>query len=496
MSNKDLIADISTGEVSSCDDQYPIHCEDNSNPTFATCTAGLIGCDKSTGKCPALFQPGGTKRDDSISGWVCLFIALVLLIVCLIILVALLRKMLLGASTRIIYKVREKIAVLKSIIPASPITNNISKSLTWHILVSQSTNINPYLGMMIGAAVTILVQSSSITSSSLVPLAGLGILHLEQMYPLIIGADIGTTITALLAAMVSSKVEALQIALVHLFFNVTGMLLWYPLPFMRNFVLKTGRKIGQVTRKWRNFPLLFISIMYFVLPILILGISACFEQNSKGFVTLGIFLLVMLVLTIVYLVYWFFYLDGKAKCRANTVNRQRQIVALKQLPDDMDYIKVDLEYIKNEIIRLKDFAGMIAASTNATKSTYEAAHEMDTSVKEETEDVEQGQYGTALRNRRHRHSKSDVRPPSLVAIFGDDADEMDQTLFDEAAQLRRDHAGAAGGGGDYFEDSYNNIDIDDRVSLLGSVQSKSWKGVLVDAAKSVATSSIQGAQQE
>ena len=112
MSNKDLIEDISTGAISSCEEQYPIHCEDTgasgSSPTYSTCTAGLIGCDKASDKCPALFQPGGTKRDDLISGWVCLFIALVLLIVCLIILVALLRKMLLGASTRIIYKVRQK----------------------------------------------------------------------------------------------------------------------------------------------------------------------------------------------------------------------------------------------------------------------------------------------------------------------------------------------------------------------------------------------------
>ena len=310
------------------------------------------------------------------------------------------------------------------------------------------------------------------------------------MYPLIIGADIGTTITALLAAMVSSKVEALQIALVHLFFNVTGMILWYPTPIMRRAVLKTGRKIGQITRKWRNFPLLFIANMYFVLPILILGISACFEQDTKGFVALGIFLLVLLVLTITYLIYWFFYLDGKAKCRTNMVNRQRRIVAMKNLPDDMDYVQVELEYIKNEIIRLKDFAGMIVASSSTTNKANQRYGEGDDVDENEADDyIDEEQVSTRMRHRRRRTSTSEIRSPSLVAIFGEDAAEIDQTLEDEAARLGREYVG-----GDYFigDDSQN---IDDRVSLLGSVQSKSWKGVLVDAAKSVTSASIQGGGQ-
>ena len=95
-------------------------------------------------------------QDDMVSGWVCLFIALMMLIFCLIALVTLLRKALLGASTQILYK---------------------------------ATNINPFVAIVIGAGVTVFVQSSSITSSTLVPLAGIGVLDLENMFPLILGAD-------------------------------------------------------------------------------------------------------------------------------------------------------------------------------------------------------------------------------------------------------------------------------------------------------------------
>ena len=71
---------------------------------FLLANAGLIGCNSKNNRCPAFFEDGATKTDDMVSGWVCLVVALFILIICLIGLVALLRSMLLGASTRIIYK--------------------------------------------------------------------------------------------------------------------------------------------------------------------------------------------------------------------------------------------------------------------------------------------------------------------------------------------------------------------------------------------------------
>jgi len=189
IANKDLIDSISTGEVDGCSSAYPVECDEGVEVSYTSCyRQGLIACDEKTNKCPVFFQNGASQNDDMTSGWVMLLISLFLLCSCLIGLVAILRSMLLGASTRIIYK---------------------------------ATNINPLLAMVVGCAVTVLVQSSSITTSALVPLAGVGVLKLEGMLPLVLGADIGTTITAFLAASVSDTVEALQIALVHMFFNVT-----------------------------------------------------------------------------------------------------------------------------------------------------------------------------------------------------------------------------------------------------------------------------------
>ena len=80
---------------------------------------------------------------------------------------------------------------------------------------------------------TICVQSNSITTSAMVPLVALQIIIVEHMLPLTLGANIGTTCTAFLASVITEKTNATQIALVYLFFNIIGISIWIPLPFMR-----------------------------------------------------------------------------------------------------------------------------------------------------------------------------------------------------------------------------------------------------------------------
>lgn len=173
-----------------------------------------------------------------------------------------------------------------------------------------------------------------------------------------------------MAALVSSKLESLQIALAHLFFNVTGVIIWYPVPFMRRFVFWLGSLVGKATESWRGFPVAFIVTMFFVLPLVLLGLSVCFEQQSKGFTALGVFLILLIVWAILYFVFWWRYRNGKASCKSCIRRRQRKKAAIEALADDMDYLKVDMEYCKNEIGRLKDFAGMAAVVRMEEGKTY------------------------------------------------------------------------------------------------------------------------------
>jgi sodium-dependent phosphate cotransporter len=308
IANKKVITAVAKGDT--CSDFYPVNCTNTDKPTYKSCSqVGLISCDKDTGDCPAFFQGDADKNDDQISGLVVFIIALGILFFCLFGLVTILQKMLLGTSTRIIYK---------------------------------ATNINGYLAMVVGAAITMLVQSSSITTSTLTPLVGMGVLRVEQMYPLTLGANVGTTVTAILAALVSDGTEALQVALAHLFFNLTGILIFYPVPFMRALPINAAKQLGKGTRIWRGFPVVYIVVMFFCVPLLFLGISFLFTQDSKGLTVLGSFVVVLLFFLCLWLGYYCQYNGGKEKCVDCMVNRQARHLAVQALPDDMVFLKAKI----------------------------------------------------------------------------------------------------------------------------------------------------------
>ncbi len=124
-------------------------------------------------------------------------------------------------------------------------------------------------GFMFGILFTILVQSSSITTSLVVPLAGAGILSLRQIFPYTLGANVGTTFTALLAAL-TGTVSALIAALSHLIFNLTAILIIYPFPLLRNIPLKLAESIAKASVKRKYLPLVYLIFIFVLLPLTII----------------------------------------------------------------------------------------------------------------------------------------------------------------------------------------------------------------------------------
>ncbi len=136
-------------------------------------------------------------------------------------------------------------------------------------IVSRTLGRSTMLAMIVGVVVTVMVQSSSITTALLVPLAGAGILTLSRAFPITLGANIGTTVTALLAALAATGENAaagLTIALVHLLFNLTGTLLIYPVVQIRNIPLMAARKLADVAVTSRKWALLYVALLFYGLP--------------------------------------------------------------------------------------------------------------------------------------------------------------------------------------------------------------------------------------
>jgi sodium-dependent phosphate cotransporter len=133
--------------------------------------------------------------------------------------------------------------------------------------------------MGFGLALTVLVQSSSVTTSLIVPLVGAGLLTVHHVYPYTLGANVGTTITALLAALTltagATGAEAaaaqggLTVAFVHLLFNVFGILLFYPVPAMRRLPIAMATFIGELAYRNRAHAIAFVVVSFYLLPLAI-----------------------------------------------------------------------------------------------------------------------------------------------------------------------------------------------------------------------------------
>lgn len=124
------------------------------------------------------------------------------------------------------------------------------------------------IGILVGVVVTVVVQSSTITTSILVPLAAAGILSLHNAYPITLGANVGTTLTALIASMAVLRPEGLTIALVHLLFNLVALLLLYPVPLLRGVPIRLSTGLANVAVRRRSVVAVYVVGLFLVVPIL------------------------------------------------------------------------------------------------------------------------------------------------------------------------------------------------------------------------------------
>ncbi|NET37872.1 MAG: Na/Pi cotransporter family protein [Cyanothece sp. SIO1E1] len=132
-------------------------------------------------------------------------------------------------------------------------------------------------GILAGMLITVLVQSSSATTSLMVPLAGAGVFDLAQIYPFTLGANIGTCVTALLAATAISGTEAvpaLEIATIHLLYNLFGVMIIYGIPSLRQLPMIGAETLAASVSKRQYLALAYITVVFFLVPGLLLGLTA------------------------------------------------------------------------------------------------------------------------------------------------------------------------------------------------------------------------------
>jgi len=128
------------------------------------------------------------------------------------------------------------------------------------------------MGIVVGALATAIVQSSSVTTSLLVPLVASGLINVAQAFPLTLGANIGTTVTAVLASF-TGNVSGVVVAFEHVLFNIIGVVTIYPIPPLRRIPVRLAEKLGRVAQQSRKVALMYVVGMFYVIPIAVILIS-------------------------------------------------------------------------------------------------------------------------------------------------------------------------------------------------------------------------------
>ncbi|XP_036379766.1 sodium-dependent phosphate transport protein 2A-like [Megalops cyprinoides] len=209
-------------------------------------------------KCNHLFVD--SSMSDLAIGLLLLAASLVTLCTCLVLLVKLLNSLLRGQVAKVIQRI---------------INTDFPYPFGW---------LTGYLAILVGAGMTFVVQSSSVFTSAITPLIGIGVISIERAYPLTLGSNIGTTTTAILAALASpgEKLAAsFQVALCHFFFNILGILLWYPVPVTR-LPVTMAKALGERTCRYRWFAVLYLITCFLLLPSLVLGLSLAGWRVATG----------------------------------------------------------------------------------------------------------------------------------------------------------------------------------------------------------------------
>lgn len=104
---------------------------------------------------------------------------------------------------------------------------------------------NPLLGVLTGAGLTAVFQSSSVTTGMVISLGTIGLINLEVAIPLVFGCNIGTCVTALLAS-IGTTISAKRAAFAHIIIQVMGTIIFFPLLFFfHKIILLTSNDIAR-----------------------------------------------------------------------------------------------------------------------------------------------------------------------------------------------------------------------------------------------------------
>ena len=135
---------------------------------------------------------------------------------------------------------------------------------------------NKFRSFGIGLILTSVIQSSSLSTSMIVPLVATGKVSIKRAFSFIIGSNLGTTLTALIAAFFQSEI-ALSLAFAHFIFNLFGCATFLSFPYLFNGITYLSNQLGIITLRKRSIGIVYVFLTFFILPFALIY----FSQNDE-----------------------------------------------------------------------------------------------------------------------------------------------------------------------------------------------------------------------
>ncbi len=156
---------------------------------------------------------------------------------------------------------------------------SISRILYKHLIGRAKTNFQTLMfrdgarSFGSGLLLTSVIQSSSITTSLIVPLVATGKVQLRRAFQFILGANLGTTITAIFATLFESK-AAISLAMAHFLFNFIGVFIFLLIPALNRLPTYLSDRLGDLTLRSRIIGFTYILLTFFLLPFSLIYFSS------------------------------------------------------------------------------------------------------------------------------------------------------------------------------------------------------------------------------
>ena len=175
----------------------------------------------------------------------------------------------LGLEGRTLGLVMLVMGIALTILCLTQITFNMRRLMAGRIeqAITRALESRAIVGVAVGTVITIAVQSSSITTSLLVPMCAAGVMTLVNAFPIMLGANIGTTITAVLAALAQDSEAALTIALVHVLFNLGGVVAFLPFKPVRQIPIFLAESLANAAVRNRAWIAIYVFGVFVLLPL-------------------------------------------------------------------------------------------------------------------------------------------------------------------------------------------------------------------------------------